>query len=267
MDSGGRGLGDGPESAIRSAGRRNGGETVTGALAKRALDIGVSSVLLLALSLVIVGCAAAVRLNSPGPAFYRCTRMGRDGRPFSMLKFRKMWVDASGPPLTSADDDRFTSVGRFLATSKLDELPQLWNVLKGEMSLVGPRPEDPYFVRQRWDAFEPVLDVKPGITGLSQLAFARESEVLDRGDPELRTERYEKLLLPQKIGLDTVYARHRSMAFDLRILGWTFVAVVLRKNVAVHRVTGRLTLRRRPASPDSVALQRDLAVEKEARPA
>jgi len=134
-------------------------------------------------------------------------------------------------------------VGRVLARSKLDELPQLWNVLRGEMSLVGPRPEDPSFVATRPDDFAMVLSVRPGITGLSQLAFANESAVLD---PDDRVNDYLDRILPQKMGLDVLYACRRSLAMDVRILSWTVVAVVLRRDVAVHRNSGRTTLRRRP---------------------
>ena len=162
-----------------------------------------------------------------------------------MLKFRKMRPDAhAGPPLTSADDDRFTRVGRFLAKTKLDELPQLWNVLRGEMSLVGPRPEDPAFVAMRPDDFVSIAGVKPGVTGLCQLAFAKESFILDSND---RVRDYAERLLPQKVAIDLLYARRRTIGFDARILIWTFVAVLLRKDVAVHRETGKLTRRRRPS--------------------
>jgi lipopolysaccharide/colanic/teichoic acid biosynthesis glycosyltransferase len=159
-----------------------------------------------------------------------------------MLKFRKMRHDAHGPPLTSADDARFTRVGRFLAASKLDEVPQLWNVLRGEMSLVGPRPEDPAFVAMHPDDFAAIVGVKPGVTGLCQLAFAKEGRILDAKD---RVRDYAERLLPQKIAIDLLYARRRTFLFDAKILAWTAIAVLLRKDVAVHRGTGRLTLRRR----------------------
>jgi len=187
--------------------------------------------------------AAAIRLDSRGPAFFRCARVGLRGREFEMLKFRKMHDGAQGPALTAANDDRFTRMGRFLARTKLDEVPQLWNVLRGEMSLVGPRPEDPSFVRLQPEDFEPILQVKPGITGLSQLAFARESQILDAADP---SKHYLERLLPQKLRIDRIYVERRSFLLDARILGWTAVAVFLRQHVAVHRDTGRLNVRRRP---------------------
>src|SRR5262249_3441588 len=152
------------------------------ARAKWLLDRCVAGVSLALLAPLLLAVAVAVKLDSPGPVFFRCRRIGLRGRPFEVLKFRKMRVDASGPPLTAPDDARFTRIGAFLARRKLDELPQLWNVLKGEMSLVGPRPEDPEFVALRATDFKRILKVRPGMTGLSQLAFARESDILDPTD-------------------------------------------------------------------------------------
>jgi lipopolysaccharide/colanic/teichoic acid biosynthesis glycosyltransferase len=124
-------------------GRRPSGRrllTTIDAGVKRALDFVLAGVLLVLLAVPIVLLALAIRLDSPGPAFFRCRRIGFRGREFRMFKFRKMHDDASGPALTAKGDARFTRLGRFLAETKLDELPQLWNVLTGEMSLVGPRP-------------------------------------------------------------------------------------------------------------------------------
>ena len=146
-----------------------------------------------------------------------------------------------GSVLTASADDRLTRVGRVITDFKLDELPQLWNVVRGDMSLVGPRPEDPAFVRDHWDSFEPILRVKPGITGLCQLAFAKESQILD---PDDRMRDYVQRLLPAKIRIDLLYASRRSVGFDVRIALWTVAAVVLRRDVAVNRQTGRLTIRR-----------------------
>jgi lipopolysaccharide/colanic/teichoic acid biosynthesis glycosyltransferase len=217
-----------------------------GAFAKRLLDIMVSLGMLVILAPLMALIAIAIKLESKGPVFYRCRRVGFVGRAFSMLKFRKMCDGAAGPMLTVARDTRFTRVGRFLALSKLDELPQLWNVLRGDMSLVGPRPEDETFVAEHSGAYERILSVRPGITGLSQLAFAKECEILDATD---RLGDYRRRLLPQKIAIDTLYATNRSAAMDLRILLWTPVAVVARRDVAVARETGRLTLRRRGGKP------------------
>src|SRR5213078_1798821 len=182
---------------------------------KRVLDVVVAASLLVLASPLIAVLAVAVRLESRGPAFYRCRRVGRNGHVLQMLKFRKMRDGASGPALAAPDDARFTRLGSFLARTKLDELPQLWNVLKGEMSLVGPRPEDPGFVGLHQESYESILMVRPGITGLSQLTFARESHVLD---PDDRIAHYVRAILPQKIGLDQLYAREHSVRKDLAIL-------------------------------------------------
>jgi lipopolysaccharide/colanic/teichoic acid biosynthesis glycosyltransferase len=211
--------------------------------AKRVIDAALAAFLLALLALPIALLVIAIRLDSPGPGFYRCRRIGFRGREFRMLKFRKMHDDAAGPALTAKEDDRFTRLGRFLARTKLDEVPQLWNVLKGQMSLVGPRPEDPGFVEEQADAYRRILRVRPGITGFSQLAFAKESEILD---PEDSLRHYLTSILPQKIGMDELYAARRSLRMDLSILFWTAAAVVLRRPVAVDRGSGRMNVRRRP---------------------
>jgi len=210
--------------------------------AKRAIDVIVPLVLLIVLSPVVLACAAAIKFESRGPVFYRARRMGRGGRELHVLKFRKMVDGAAGQALTGDRDPRFTRMGRFLASSKLDELPQLWNVLLGGMSLVGPRPEDPGFVRLHDREYREILVVRPGVTGLSQLAFAKEAEILD---PDDRVGHYVGQILPQKVELDRRYALTRSVAMDIRILVWTVLPVLLRRDVAVNRATGRLTLRRR----------------------
>jgi lipopolysaccharide/colanic/teichoic acid biosynthesis glycosyltransferase len=153
---------------------------------------------------------------------------------------------AAGPALVSKRDERFTRMGPFLARTKLDEVPQLWNVLKGEMSLVGPRPEDPSFIALHREDYEEILSVRPGITGYCQLAFARETEILDDND---RERYYVERMLPQKVGLDRLYVAGRSFAVDLNVLWWTAKAVLLGREVAVHRRTGHLGTRTpRPAA-------------------
>ena len=216
---------------------------------KRGLDILAASALLLLLAIPIALIVVLIRIDSPGPGFYRCRRIGFRGREFMMLKFRKMHDDAEGPALTTKGDERFTRFGRFLASSKLDEVPQLWNVVKGQMSLVGPRPEDPSFVEAWADRYDTILEVRPGVTGLSQIAFAKESEILD---PEDSVGHYLTSILPQKVRMDQLYARRRSLLMDGRILFWTVAAVLLRRDVAVHRETGRLNMRRRRTSTQPV---------------
>jgi lipopolysaccharide/colanic/teichoic acid biosynthesis glycosyltransferase len=213
------------------------------ALAMRVLDVAVAVALLLLLFPFIAAIALLIKLDSRGPVIYRCARVGRNGSRLMMFKFRKMWGDASGPALTVAGDVRFTRIGRFLALSKLDELPQLWNVVRGDMSLVGPRPETSEFVDLLGARRDIVLSVRPGITGLSQLAFARESEILDGDD---RVGDYVRRILPQKAHLDSLYVANASVGMNLRVLFWTGVATVFRRPVAVDRANGALGVRRRP---------------------
>jgi lipopolysaccharide/colanic/teichoic acid biosynthesis glycosyltransferase len=209
---------------------------------KRAIDIAASALGLVVLSPLFLVIALLVVLDSRGPVFFRADRVGYRGRPLRMLKFRKMHHNASGAPLTMSEDARFTRVGRLLARTKIDELPQLWHVLRGEMSLIGPRPEDPGFVAERPEDYGEILRVRPGITGLSQIAFAEESEILCKEDP---LHHYRSRIFPQKIRLDRMYAANPSIKMDFRILFWTFAAVLLRRQVAVHRESGRMNLRRR----------------------
>jgi lipopolysaccharide/colanic/teichoic acid biosynthesis glycosyltransferase len=225
------------------------GGTVARALVKRTFDIVVSALLLLLALPVIIAIAVAIKLDSRGPVFYAARRVGHRGRPLRMFKFRKMRHRAGGPKLTTDGDHRFTRVGEWLAKSKLDELPQLWNVLRGDMSLIGPRPEDPSFVALHAADFIEILRVRPGVTGLSQIAFAEESRILDGNDP---TGHYLDRILPQKMGMDRLYATRYHLRLDLSILVWTLIAVLARRDVAVHRQTGRMNLRRRPAPAEAL---------------
>jgi lipopolysaccharide/colanic/teichoic acid biosynthesis glycosyltransferase len=211
---------------------------------KRTIDVVVALVGLVVLLPLLLLIAGMVVLDSPGPVFYRAERVGFRGRPLRMLKFRKMHADARGVALTVAGDKRLTRVGALLVRTKLDELPQLWHVLRGEMSLVGPRPESPSHVARFPLEYEVILGVRPGLTGYTQIAFAREGSILDTDDPQAH---YVNVLLPQKVALDHLYATCRSTRRDLRILGATIVTLVLRRPIAVQRTTGALTLRRRPA--------------------
>lgn len=213
-----------------------------GDLTIRAMDIVTSFVLLVLLSPVILLTIIVIKLDTRGPGFYRANRVGYGGRPLAMLKFRKMARDATGPKLTQGNDQRLTRVGVWLTRLKLDEIPQLWHVLRGEMSLVGPRPEDPEFVEMMKSEYSTILQVRPGVTGYSQIAFAEESNILDPEDP---LNHYIVRLFPQKLALDKMYVEERSLILNIRILAWTAAAVVARKAVAVHRNTGKMNLRSR----------------------
>jgi len=195
---------------------------------KRLFDVLVATAGLLVLGPLMLLLALVVRLDSPGPALFRQERVGRGGRPFTVLKFRTMRVAESvgeGRQITVGGDPRITRTGGLLRSSKLDELPQLINVLWGDMSLVGPRPEVPRYVAlYPADASAEVLSVRPGITDEASLEFRDESALLARAaDPE---RAYIEDVLPRKIALYRQYVRSRSFVGDLRILIRT-VAVLL----------------------------------------
>jgi lipopolysaccharide/colanic/teichoic acid biosynthesis glycosyltransferase len=190
-------------------------------LLMRGLLVAVTALVLPLLAILGALIALAIVLDSPGPVLYRSRRIGLNGEPFDMLKFRKMRVDAAGPALTTIDDERFTPVGRFLAITRLDELPQIWNVLRGEMRLVGPRPEVEPFVRIYPEQYEVITKVLPGITGLAQIRFSNESRVLAQVDAEEVIDHYRSELLPAKIEIDRFYIANRCASLDLRILATT----------------------------------------------
>jgi lipopolysaccharide/colanic/teichoic acid biosynthesis glycosyltransferase len=183
---------------------------------KGLLDRALAAAGLAALSPVFALAALAIKMNDGGPVFFRQPRVGAGFRTFQMLKFRSMRTDAGGPPLTSSGDPRVTAVGRFLRRTKLDELPQLWNVLKGEMSLVGPRPEVPRFVEAFREDYEKILSVKPGITDFAAIEFRDEESVLAGfSDP---AEGYLTEILPAKLRLYRRYVSELSLSVDLKIL-------------------------------------------------
>jgi lipopolysaccharide/colanic/teichoic acid biosynthesis glycosyltransferase len=201
---------------------------------KRFLDIIVSLALLILLFPVFVVIAVAVVLDSGFPVFYRGERIGKAGRTFRIIKFRSMYVgSAQGPAITGKDDPRVTRVGKFLRKWKLDELPQFYNVLKGEMSLVGPRPEAPQYVEFYSDEEKMVLSVRPGVTGVSQLLFRNEEEMLEGPDPE---RFYLDVLMRQKIRCDVAYVRNQSLVFDLVLILLTLVAVVLPRKPGIKKL-------------------------------
>jgi lipopolysaccharide/colanic/teichoic acid biosynthesis glycosyltransferase len=177
----------------------------------------------------VLAIGAAIRLDSTGPMVYRAVRVGARGRSFTCYKLRTMKVRDDGPRLTLYDDTRVTRVGRWLRRYRVDELPQLWNVARGEMLLVGPRPEDPRFVDLTNPLHRLVFTTTPGITGLTQLAFADEADMLDTADPE---RHYREVILPQKLALDADYLRRRSTSLDLWILGRTLLTAIGRRTPA-----------------------------------
>lgn len=188
-------------------------------MAKRLFDILCSGIGLLLLSPLLLAVAAWIKLDSRGPVMFRQERVGRHGRPFRIHKFRTMRVDAPqlGPQITIGDDARITRSGRWLRASKVDELPQLWDVLRGAMSLVGPRPEVPRYVALYPAALrELVLSVRPGITDPASLSFRNESELLAKAaDPE---REYVEVVMPMKLNLAADYVRNASLLGDIRLI-------------------------------------------------
>jgi len=185
---------------------------------KRLFDF-VASAFGLAVTSPLFGlCAVAIQLDSPGPIFFRQRRVGQGGKPFEIIKFRTMVHQPSGNALkiTADGDSRITPVGKWLRKLKMDELPQLFNVLKGEMSLVGPRPEVPEYVAFYNDEQKRVLDVKAGITGPASLAYIDEEEVLAAATD--KEAFYIHTLMPRKLSLDLRYCERVSLAQDLRMI-------------------------------------------------
>jgi len=185
-------------------------------LSKRLFDVICSALGLLVLAPLLLLAAVWIKLDSPGPALFRQTRIGRFGVPFTIHKFRTMRVEP-GAAITAGADPRITRSGQVLRQTKLDELPQLWDVLRGAMSLVGPRPELPRYVElYPADMRERVLAVRPGITDPASLAFSHEAELLAAAaDPE---REYREVVMPAKLKLSADYAASASLATDLQLI-------------------------------------------------
>jgi exopolysaccharide biosynthesis polyprenyl glycosylphosphotransferase len=183
---------------------------------KRGIDLSVSLVMLLLLSPLLAYIAIRVRLSSPGPIFYQQERIGLNGRPFNIFKFRSMVTDAEagGPQLSSDNDSRCTPWGATMRKWRLDELPQFWNVLRGEMSLVGPRPERQFYIDQiseRAPHYRHLLKVRPGITSWGQVKYGYASNV-------------EEMI--QRLKFDILYIENRSLKLDFKILFYTLVVLL-----------------------------------------
>lgn len=192
---------------------------------KRLVDAAVSFLALLFLSPFLVVIAILVKLTSHGPALYWQERVGKDGRVFRMAKFRSMIANAhrKGRPITAAGDERVTRVGALLRKLKIDEVPQLWNVLRGEMSLVGPRPEVPLYVQLYTPAQRRVLSVAPGITDPASIAYRHEEQILSASDdPETL---YREAVLPHKLALNLDYIRRMSFSLDVTLIFQTLASI------------------------------------------
>jgi lipopolysaccharide/colanic/teichoic acid biosynthesis glycosyltransferase len=192
---------------------------------RRALDVAASACGLVLLAPLLAGVALLVKLTSPGPVLFRQERVGKQFQRFFIYKFRTMVPDAPrrGGPITFGNDPRITRLGAVLRRFKLDELPQLFNVLRGDMSLVGPRPEVPRYVELFRADYAEILTVRPGLTDLASLRFWEEAALLGRAvDPE--TE-YVRRVLPEKIRLAKEYLRRSSLAFDLYLVWQTLLGL------------------------------------------
>ncbi len=194
---------------------------------KRAGDIFISVLILILFSPVFLYIALRIKHDSPGPVFFKGDRMGRFGKPFKILKFRTMYEDDhshNGAPVTAKDDDRITPFGNYLRDTKLNELPQFWNVLRGEMSIVGPRPED-LKIAQDWteEVKAEVLSIRPGITSPASVIY-RDEENLLQGSGFM--DDYLKTILPNKIRLDQLYVRNSSIFTDLDVVAMTVITLL-----------------------------------------
>ena len=195
-------------------------------MAKRIFDILFSLLLLLLLLPLLLILSFLVGLSTPGGVFFRQVRVGMNGTEFRLAKFRTMRLgsEASGQITIGSHDPRITPVGTFLRRTKLDELPQLFNVLVGDMSIVGPRPEVPRYVALYTAEQRTVLSVRPGITGASSLVYFRESELLATSPDPQRA--YVDEVIPAKLALEVAYVRNRSFFGDMRIITRTIVRLI-----------------------------------------
>lgn len=194
---------------------------------KRIFDVVFALAVLVAACPLMILVALLIKTTSRGPVLFRHRRVGQDGRPFLLLKFRSMTTDAvAGLSLTRGGDPRVTRVGQFLRSTKLDELPQMYNVLRGEMSVVGPRPDMPEFMNTLDPDLRPVLLLKPGVTSVASVQFCHEESVLAGVPVDQIRSFYIRELLPRKVALDLKYARKASFCSDLRVIART-AAVLL----------------------------------------
>lgn len=224
---------------------------------RRPLDALVATIALVLLVPVMAIAAVGILLTDPGPVFYRARRAGRGGREFEMLKFRSMraGLSGSGPVITATGDGRISKFGRLLRMTKIDELPQLLNVLRGDMSIVGPRPEDPsivsrWYTRADWET----LDCPPGLSSPGSIyQYTHGDPLLDAADPE---GAYLRDLMPIKLALDRVYVRRRSLSYDCLIVARTMV-------VLLGRIVGRRCF---PEPPEMAAARQLLAADPPRQP-
>ena len=192
--------------------------------AKRAFDVCCSALGLVIASPVLLAASVAVGTTSPGGVLFRQERIGRGEKPFIIYKFRSMRKDNAGLKITTGHDARVTPVGKFLRKSKIDELPQLWNVLKGDMSFVGPRPEVKEYTDLYNEEQRQIFLVRPGITDLASIEFRNENDLLTESEDPNRT--YIEEIMPRKIDLGLTYIEKLSLGYDIKLILRTLVTVI-----------------------------------------
>ena len=192
----------------------------------RSVEAGLALVGLVLASPLLLPAGILIVLTSPGPALFRQVRVGRNGRPFILFKLRTMRLAQAGPQVTATDDARQTRIGRLLRKSKVDEVPQLWNVLKGDLSLVGPRPEVPQYVDLDSPLWREVLRARPGITDPVTLRLRNEEALLAQVK-EAREDYYLQVLLPFKLRGYVDYLKRRTCWTDITVLGKSIIAILI----------------------------------------
>lgn len=202
---------------------------------KRLLDIGLAGGAFVATAPVMFALAVAVKLDSRGPALFVQTRVGRGGRPIRIPKLRTMVADGKpGPAVTAARDPRITRVGAVLRRMKLDELPQLWSVVRGDMSIVGPRPEVDRYVSQYRPEWQRLLEVRPGLTDLASLTFRDEEGLLAASNDRERA--YVEVIMPMKLALALQGVERQSLLHDFAVMARTALALVRSHGASEHPV-------------------------------
>lgn len=202
----------------------SGGSAYARSTTKRAFDVIAAAFMLLVASPLLLVAAIGIKMQSKGPIIFLATRLGAGGVPFKMLKFRSMHTENGGPVITARGDVRVFAWGRFIRRTKIDELPQFWNVIRGDMSIVGPRPEDPKIVNQyysRW--MREVLEVRPGVTSPGSLFyFTRGEGLVDCRDPE---GSYIRTILKPRIAIELGYIKRANMRVDFAVMVRTLRAI------------------------------------------
>ena len=195
---------------------------------KRLFDIIFSSLGIIILSPFLIIIAVSIKLDSKGPVIFKQVRVGRRGNPFKVFKFRTMINDAEkyGEQITVGGDKRITKIGAFLRKYKIDEFPQLFNILRGDMSFVGPRPEVPKYVALYNDEQKKVLNVRPGLTDIASIKYKNENEILKKSSDPINT--YIKEIMPEKLGLYKEYINNYNIHIDMKLIFKTIIEVFLK---------------------------------------